>query len=46
VSELGHAKVVKAALLTDKDIDINKQFKGTTPGHTEIAAMLQQHGTE
>ena len=44
-------KVVKA-LLTNKEIDINKQFEGWTPlrkaiqkGHTEIAALLRQHGT-
>jgi ankyrin repeat protein len=48
----GHVKVVKA-LLTNKEIDINKQFKGMTPlkkaiqkGHTEIAALLQQHGAK
>ena len=48
----GHVKVVKA-LLTNKEIDINKQFKGTTPlkkaiknGHTGIAALLQQHGAK
>jgi ankyrin repeat protein len=51
----GRVKVVKA-LLTNKKIDINKhnkQFKGMTPlkiaienGHTEIAALLQQHGAK
>ena len=48
----GRVKVVKA-LLTNKEIDINKQFKGTTPlkkaieqGHTEIAALLQQRGAK
>jgi len=48
----GHVKVVKA-LLTNKEIDINKQFEGWTPlkkaigkGHTEIAALLQQHGAK
>ena len=48
----GHVKVVKA-LLKKKDIDIDKQFNGTTPlkkakkrGHTEIAALLRQHGTK
>jgi ankyrin repeat protein len=45
-------KVVKA-LLTNKEIDINKDWKGKTPlacaiekGHTEIAAQLQQHGAK
>ena len=45
-------KVVKA-LLTNKEIDIDKPFEGWTPlkkaiqkGHTEIAALLQQHGTK
>jgi ankyrin repeat protein len=48
----GHVKVVKA-LLKKKEIDINKQFEGWTPleqaikqGHTEIAALLQQHGAK
>jgi ankyrin repeat protein len=48
----GHVKVVKA-LLANKEIDINKDWKGETPlacaikkGHTEIAALLQQHGAK
>jgi hypothetical protein len=50
-------KVVKA-LLTNKEIDINKEWveedqEGMTPlacatalGHTKIAALLQQHGAK
>ena len=48
----GHVKVVKA-LLTNKEIDINKEWKGKTPlasaieeGHTKVAALLQQHGAK
>jgi len=48
----GRVKVVKA-LLTNKEIDINKEWEGKTPlacateeDHTEIAALLQQHGAK
>jgi ankyrin repeat protein len=48
----GHVKVVKT-LLTNKEIDINKDWEGKTPlacaieeDLTEIVALLQQHGAK
>jgi len=47
----GHLKVVQS-LLTHKEIDINKDCKGTTPlakamekEHNEIVTLLQHHGS-